>query len=138
MPHRAIPIRSRFNARSLRKTMTDAEKRVWLRLRAHRLNGASFRRQEPIGTYIADFVCFDARLIVEIDGGQHADSQRDRTRDAWFKSEGFTVLRFWNNDVLANTDGVIEKIAETLRASSPPSLTLPRKGGGNRQHARRG
>ena len=111
--------------------MTEAEKRIWFRLRAHRLNGASFRRQMPIGTYIVDFVCFDARLIVEIDGGQHADSQRDQARDAWLASQNFTVLRFWNNDVLTNTDGAIEQILEALRVSSPPSLTLPRKGGGN-------
>ncbi len=130
MPHRTIPVRNRSNARSLRNTMTEAEKRIWFRLRAHRLNGASLRRQIPVGTYIVDFVCFDARLIVEIDGGQHADNPRGQVRDAWLASQGFTVLRFWNNDVLANTDGVIEKIDE-LRASSPPSLTLPRKGGGN-------
>jgi very-short-patch-repair endonuclease len=74
---------------------------------------------------------FTSPLAVEIDGGQHADSQRDKTRDAWFESQGFTVLRFWNDDVLANTDGVMEKIDEALRASSPPSLTLLRKGGGN-------
>src|SRR6266478_1697173 len=138
MPHRAIPVRNRSNARSLRSTMTEAEKRIWFRLRAHRLNGASFRRQEPIGTYIVDFVCFDARLIVEIDGGQHADSQRDKVREQWLELQGFSVLRFWNHDVLANTDGVIERIDEALRAASPPSLTLPRKGGGNRQHVRRG
>ena len=131
MPHRAIPVRNRSNARSLRNTMTEAEKRIWFRLRAHRLNGASFRRQEPIGTYVVDFICFDARLIVEIDGGQQADNQSDKIRDAWLVSQGFTVLHFWNNDVLANTDGVIERIDEVLRASSPPSLTLPRKGGGN-------
>ena len=131
MPHRAIPVRNRSSARALRNTMTESEKRIWFQLRAHRLNGASFRRQEPIGTYIVDFICFDARLIVEIDGGQHADSQRDKIRDAWFESQGFRVLRFWNNDVLANTDGVIERIDEALHTSSPPSLALPRKGGGN-------
>jgi len=107
MPHRAIPVRNRSNARALRNTMTEAEKRIWFRLRAHRLNGASFGRRMPIGTYIVDFVCFDE------------------------ESQGFSVLRFWNHDVLTNTDGVIEKIDETLRASSPPSLTFPRKGGGN-------
>ena len=110
MPHRKIPIPNRSHARSLRSTMTEAEKRIWFHLRAHRLNGASFRRQFPIGTYIVDFVCFDARLIVEIDGGQHAESQRDKMRETWFQSQGFAVLRFWNHDVLANTDGVIEKI----------------------------
>ncbi len=131
MPHRAVPVRNRSNARALRNTMTEAEKRIWFRLRAHRLNRASFRRQEPLGTYIVDFVCFDARLIIEIDGSQHADSQRDKVRDAWLVAQGFTVLRFWNTDVLANTDGVTERIDDALRASSSPSLTLPRKGGGN-------
>jgi very-short-patch-repair endonuclease len=131
MPHRAIPPRNRSNARSLRSTMTEAEKRIWFHLRAHRLNGASFRRQTPVGAYIIDFVCFDARLIVEIDGGQHADSQSDKAREIWLRSQGFVVLRFWNNDVLANTSGVLERINEALSASSPPSLALPRKGGGN-------
>jgi very-short-patch-repair endonuclease len=111
--------------------MTEAERRIWFRLRTHRLNGASFRRQVPIGTYIADFVCFDARLVVEIDCGQHAESARDEVRDAWLRSEGFVVLRFWHNDVLTNADGVIEKITEAVNASSLPSLTLPRKWGGN-------
>jgi very-short-patch-repair endonuclease len=112
--------------------MTEAEKRIWFRLRAHRLDGAPFRRQFPVGTYIIDFVCLDARVIVEIDGGQHAESRRDKMRDAWLASQGFVALRFWNNEVLSNTNGVIEKIVEVLNAQSPPSLTLPRKGGGNR------
>ena len=131
MPHRTIPIRNRSRARSLRSTMTEAEKRIWFRLRAHRLNGASFRRQFPVGFHIVDFICLEARLIVEIDGGQRAASTRDKIRDAWLRSQDFAVLRFWNNDVLANTEGVIEKIHEALTASSPPSLTLPSKGGGN-------
>jgi very-short-patch-repair endonuclease len=111
--------------------MTEAEKRIWYRLRVHRLNGASFRRQYPIGGYIVDFVCLEARLIIEIDGGQHTASQHDEMRDAWLRSQNFAVLRFWNNEVLANIDGVVEKISEALTASLPPSLTLPRKGGGN-------
>ena len=127
MPHRVIAEPDRDRARALRGNMTEAEKRIWFRLRAHRLNGASFRRQVPIGAYVVDFVSFDARLIVEIDGGQHAGSVRDKVRDTWLRSQGFVVLRFWNNDVLSNTNGVIERIVENL----PPSLTLPRKGGGN-------
>jgi very-short-patch-repair endonuclease len=111
--------------------MTEAEKRIWFRLRAHRTDGASFRRQFPIGAYVVDFACLDARLIVEIDGGQHVESQHDKVRDAWLRSQDFMVLRFWNNDVLKNTDGVIERINEVLNAPLPPSLTLPRKGGGN-------
>ena len=111
--------------------MTNAEKRVWFQLRAHRFKGASFRRQYPIGRYVVDFVCLESRLIIEIDGGQHADSQTDATRDAWLRSQGFSVLRFWNNDVLSNTEGVLGQIAQAI-ANAPPSLTLPRKGGGKR------
>jgi very-short-patch-repair endonuclease len=111
--------------------MTEAEKRIWFRLRGHRLKGMSFRRQFPLGPYIVDFACLDARLIVEIDGGQHGKNQRDKVRGAWLASQGFTILRFWNNDVLSNTNGVIERIVEALNESLSPSLTLPRKGEGN-------
>ena len=90
--------------------MTDAERRIWSRLRSRQL-GPRFRRQAPIGPYIADFACFDPRLIIEIDGGQH-DEQRgyDSRRDGWLKSQGFVVLRFWNNEVLENAEGVLERI----------------------------
>ena len=132
MPHRAVSNRSRSRARSLRSDMTAAENRIWSRLRAHRLDGTSFRRQVPIGAYIADFACLQARLVIEIDGGQHADSSRDIERDAWLRAQGFSILRYWNNDVLSNTDGVIEDIARAIAEAAPPSLTLPRKGGGNR------
>ncbi|MGE3150151.1 MAG: endonuclease domain-containing protein [Pseudorhodoplanes sp.] len=127
MPHRKVPDRVRAHARSLRSEMTDAEGRIWFRLRAHRFQGASFRRQIPIGPYIADFACLDARLIVEIDGGQHASTHltRDTVRDAWLQAQQFTVLRFWNSDVLTNLDGVLELIAEALAQAVPPSLTLP-------------
>jgi very-short-patch-repair endonuclease len=113
--------------------MTDAEARIWSRIRAHRLDGASFRRQVPIGSYIVDFACMDKRVIIEIDGGQHAENARDAKRDAWLKAQGFVILRYWNNDALSNTNGVLEHIAYALAASTPPSLTLPRKGGGNRK-----
>ena len=94
--------------------MTDAEKRMWHRLRAHRFEGLSFRRQFSIGNYVVDFVCLESRLIIEIDGGQHSESKRDAARDAWLRSQGFSVLRFWNNDVLSNTDGVLERIAQAI------------------------
>jgi very-short-patch-repair endonuclease len=110
--------------------MTDAERKLWYRLRAHRFNGVSFRRQVPIGPYIADFACLQARLIVEVDGGQHG-AQRDAARDAWLQRQNFHVLRFWNHDVHSNFDGVLQLIADALARSFPPSLTLPRKGGGN-------
>jgi very-short-patch-repair endonuclease len=120
--------------------MTDAEMKIWQRLRAHRFRGLSFRRQLPVGPYVVDFACLDARLIIEIDGGQHASDQAkyDAKRDAWLRAEGFVVLRFWNNDVLTNLRGVLERIADTLHEFGPPSLTLPRKGGGDTPSLRTG
>ena len=113
--------------------MTDAERRIWMRLRAHRLQGMSFRRQQPIGPYIVDFVSFEKRLVVEIDGGQHGSThaERDRVRDAWLSEQGFIHRRYWNNDIFENIDGVLEDILAAV-AQTPPSLTLPRKGGGDR------
>jgi very-short-patch-repair endonuclease len=133
MPHRVVSSQQRSRARALRREMTAAERRIWSRLRAHRFQGLSFRRQFPVGSYIVDFICPEARLIIEIDGGQHAliEANRDATRDAWLREQGFVVLRFWNNEVLANLTGVLERIAEALRQPLPPSLTLPRKGGGD-------
>jgi very-short-patch-repair endonuclease len=83
-------------ARRLRREMTDAERRLWAMLRGSQLEGAKFRRQVPIGRYIADFACFKSKLIVELDGSQHADSAYDAERDAWLEAQGFRVLRFWN------------------------------------------
>jgi very-short-patch-repair endonuclease len=78
------------------------------------LEGLKFRRQQPIGNYIADFVCFERRLVIEVDGGQHASAEdRDKERDDWFDKQGFRVLRFWNNEVFKNTDGVLEKIRQS-------------------------
>ncbi|MGH7164602.1 MAG: endonuclease domain-containing protein, partial [Nitrospiraceae bacterium] len=83
-------------ARQLRKNLTDAEQRLWRHLRLRQANGQKIRRQQPIGPYIADFVCFERTLIVEVDGGQHADSQcDDSNRTAWLEAQGFHVLRFW-------------------------------------------
>jgi very-short-patch-repair endonuclease len=107
-------------AKQLRKEMTEAEHLLWLHLRAHRLDGQKFRRQQPIGPYIVDFVQFDARLIVEADGGQHNESASDRTRDAWLASQGFRVLRFWNHDILQRTDAVLESIWAAVATSPPP------------------
>ncbi len=108
-------------ARNLRRNMTEAEIRVWHMLRAHRMNGHKFRRQVPIGRYIADFVCHEVRLVVEIDGGQHDFSPPGETeRSDFLRNEGYRILRFWNNEVLANTDGVHEAIVSELAASPPP------------------
>ena len=121
----------RDNARDLRKHMTDAERRLWSSLR-HTQLGARFRRQAPIGPYIADFACFDPRLVIEIDGGQHAEQRGyDSRRDDWLKSQGFTVLRFWNNDVMGNFEGVRERILSKLRmlSGSTPHPNPPPQGG---------
>jgi very-short-patch-repair endonuclease len=104
-------------ARRLRSDMTDAEQALWRALRRRAIDGAQFRRQAPIGCYIVDFVCFERRLVVEIDGGQHADRMaEDQARTEWLGQQGFRVLRFWNNDVFLHLDGVLEKILEQLRA----------------------
>ncbi len=95
--------------------MTDAEQALWRHLRDRQVDGYRFRRQVPIGTYIADFACLERRLIVEVDGGQHAINEADdKIRDAWLEREGYRVLRFWNNDVLSNRNGVLQRISEAL------------------------
>ena len=96
-------------ARNLRKNSTDAENLLWRYLRAGRLEGLKFRRQQPIGNYIVDFVCFEKRLVIEVDGGQHG-TEKDSKRDKWFAEQDFRVLRFWNNEVLGNISGVLEVI----------------------------
>jgi very-short-patch-repair endonuclease len=103
----------------LRRTATNAETALWHRLRSRRLSGYKFVRQEPIGPYTVDLICRDCRLIIEVDGGQHADSMRDAAPDKWLVDHNYRVLRFWNNDVLGNIAGVLETIATAL-AESPP------------------
>ncbi len=101
-------------ARNLRPRSTDAEKRLWERLRARRLDGLKFKRQLPIDDHIVDFVCFDAKLIVEVDGGQHAEQEEaDARRTQTLEAAGFLVLRFWNSDVLARIEAVVATISET-------------------------
>ena len=107
-------------AKTLRQGMTDAEQQLWRHLRAHRLYGQKFRRQQPIGPYVVDFVHFGARLIVEADGGQHDGSDRDSVRDAWLEQQGFKVMRFWNNDILRNPEGVLATILAALGQPAPP------------------
>jgi very-short-patch-repair endonuclease len=99
-------------ARRLRRDAMDAEKRLWRALR-ETFPGAKFRRQTPVGPYIADFLSFRHKLIVEVDGGQHT-AENDRRRTAYLEREGYRVLRFWNNDVLANIEGVIAQITSSL------------------------
>ena len=119
----------RSNARALRKNSTDAERILWSELRDHRLNGAGFRRQVPIENYIADFICHAARLVIELDGGQHfsdQSEQADAVRSAVIEAKGFQVLRCSNHDVMTNRAGVRETIAAAV-AERAPTLPLPRK-----------
>jgi very-short-patch-repair endonuclease len=119
-------------ARELRAGMTAAEKRMWSRLRAHRFEGLKFRRQHAIGNYIVDFVCLKSRLVIEVDGETHGYEREapDAARTAWLQRQGFRVLRFWNNDVLIDTDAVMESIyyavsGEALVTHSPLPNPLP-------------
>jgi ATP-dependent DNA helicase RecG len=134
LPHRNpnIPIEILDFARSLRKRQTDAEQLIWGLLRAHRLGGAKFQRQKPLGPYFLDFYCHDAKLAIELDGGQHAaTSIEDKERDAWLAREGIRVMRFWNNEVLEQTEDVLRAIWESLHESpSPP----PPEGEGSMPH----
>jgi very-short-patch-repair endonuclease len=104
----------------MRSEATDAERKLWLLLRDRRLSGFKFRRQVPIGPYVADFISFGARLIVEVDGGQHAESVRDQQRDRWLEANNFRVARYWNNDVLRNPEGVLMDLISRLEHLSPP------------------
>ncbi|MGH7053579.1 MAG: endonuclease domain-containing protein [Stellaceae bacterium] len=103
------------NARRLRRESTDAERRLWAALRDRRLAGYRVRRQHPIGGFIVDFACMRHRLVIEVDGGQHAENAADERRAAFLKARGWRVIRFWNNDVLINTPGVVETILKVLR-----------------------
>ncbi|MEO6947825.1 MAG: endonuclease domain-containing protein [Nitrobacter sp.] len=131
-----------MTARNLRARMTDAERKLWFGIKDRRFQNLKFRRQVPVGPYVADFLCFDLRLVVEVDGGQHAESVRDAERDRWFADNGFRTLRFWNNDVLSNLEGVLTVIAEgvgktphpTARFRSPPPS--PTRGEGKKEIAR--
>ncbi len=116
-------------AKQLRRNMTDAEKLLWYHLRAHRFAEAKFKRQQPLGNYIVDFVCFEAKLVIEVDGGQHFDNTQDMQRDEWLRGQGFEVMRFWNNEVLGQTESVMEKIFQVLTPSPQP---LSHEGRGDR------
>jgi very-short-patch-repair endonuclease len=134
MPHDEVGKIQRDRAKRLRREMTRAETLLWRHLKADRLAGLAFRRQTPMGHYIADFVAHSCKLVVELDGESHDFEERvrhDARRDEWFASRGYRVLRFTNNDVMKNLEGVVLSILEAAEQAAPLSLTLPRKGGGN-------
>ena len=110
--------------------MTDAERRLWSRLRNEQL-GVKFRRQHPLGAYVLDFICLDSKWVIEIDGSQHLDQVTyDERRTAWLESQGFSVIRFWANEVLSHTDAVVTTIIQSLGFEAPlaPTPTLPQRG----------
>jgi very-short-patch-repair endonuclease len=112
-------------ARTLRSRMTDAERKLWYMLRNRRFASAKFRRQVPVSRYVADFLSFEKRIVVEVDGGQHSGAMADVTRDDWFRGQGFKVFRFWNNEVLTNLRGVFTVLADAIEARTPhPSSQL--------------
>ena len=129
----AQELQTRDNSRKLRKNMTDAEKQLWKILRAKQLEGFKFRRQTPIDTYITDFVCLEQRLVIELDGGQHANTAMyDAKRTRYLESQGFRILRFWNNDVLQNPEGVVKTILRQLQY--PPTQPSPARGEGFKEN----
>jgi len=120
--------RNQDRAREFRRAPTEAEDFVWQELRGRAFQSLKFRRQFPLGNYIVDFVCLERRLIIELDGGQHnepADRQYDAARDAWLRSQGFRVLRFWNNDVFEDWEAVAEGIWKGARDTPSPTTPLP-------------
>ena len=121
----------KINARELRKNLTEAERTLWRHLRLRQFGGYKFRRQQPIGNYIVDFVCLEKRLIIELDGGQHSEQiAYDSERNAWLEEQGFSILRFWNNQVLKEIEPVKQVIMEALGCKShTPHLDPPPQGG---------
>ena len=113
--HRKVPDRHRHFARTMRADATMAETVLWQAIRNRQLDGFKFKRQVPLDGYILDFVCFDARLIIEVDGFQHAENRRDLARDTFFCGQGFRILRFWNEEVVKNLDAVCLAILAELR-----------------------
>jgi very-short-patch-repair endonuclease len=137
MPHAVVSERQRGQAKQLRRTMTRAETLLWRHIKANGIDDLGFRRQVPFQNYIADFVCFAGKVIIELDGESHDFVERqnaDRNRDAFFAEQGFQVLRFTNEQVMSNLEGVVEAIRQAImdRAGGlPPSPALPHKGGGS-------
>src|SRR5665647_322402 len=126
MPKYRVNEFKRSQARTLRRALTDAELRLWWLLRSRQLEATKFRRQVPIGPWVVDFVSFEQMLVVEADGSQHVASQRDQTRDADLQGRGFRILRFWNNDIIRNANGVLQQIMEAIEQSPSPRGLRPR------------
>ncbi|MCL1636041.1 endonuclease domain-containing protein [Luteimonas sp. SX5] len=106
------------HAKRMRTIQTDAEALLWRHFRGKRFSGFKFRRQQPIGPYIVDFVCLRCRVVVEADGGQHSDAlEYDAVRTAWLEAQGFRVLRFWNNDILQRIEAVLDSVLKALESS---------------------
>jgi very-short-patch-repair endonuclease len=112
--------------RTLRKRQTEAESALWRHLRRRQLRGCKFRRQHPFEDYVLDFVCLERRVVVEADGGQHVESARDLARDRTLEAAGFTVLRFWNNDILGRIEDVLERIVRALEEAAEAEPSPPR------------
>ncbi|MBK8185798.1 MAG: endonuclease domain-containing protein [Cellvibrio sp.] len=118
-------------AKDLRKTQTPHEEKMWRYLRAKRFSGFKFKRQEPIARYIVDFVCYEAKLIIELDGSQHVENKsHDENRDCWLQEQGFRVLRFWNNQLTKQTKEVMDEIWSALQSKTPSPQPSPIKGEG--------
>ncbi len=115
-------------ARRLRKYSTDTEQRLWGHLRDKQIEGFKFRRQQPVGPYVVDFVNLEKKVVVELDGGQHAISARDKIRDEWLLAEGYKVVRFWDNQVFSNLEGVLEAIRDALLTPHPDPLPQGERG----------
>jgi very-short-patch-repair endonuclease len=109
-------------ARKLRKYSTDTEQHLWRHLRDRQIEGFKFRRQQPVGRYIVDFVNLERKVVIELDGGQHALDPGDKIRDEWLRSEGYKVLRFWDNQIFSNLEGVLEAIRDALLTPHPDPL----------------
>lgn len=120
------PSLTRDAARKLRRDQTEAERKLWARLRSSQLNGFKFRRQHPLGPFFADFFCMEAKLVIELDGAQHADqSGSDDRRTEFLRSAGYVVLRFWNHQVISEIDEVVQRIADVLEESHRPGKRRP-------------
>jgi very-short-patch-repair endonuclease len=115
-------------AKSLRKHSTDTEGHLWMYLRDRQIEGFKFRRQQPIGSYVVDFVNLEKKVVIELDGGQHALHPGDSIRDEWLRAEGYKVLRFWDNQVFSNLEGVLETIRDALLTPHPDPLPQGERG----------